>query len=808
MPARSKPICHWSVDGDRICALLGILLACTGAGFASLTMAEGVKLQLTPTLSIGSSDSAGIGSAGLPSSFEDTLMEVHLNGQNLHQTALVRVRPDGRVLARVKDLASWRLRTPDASVETYQNETYIPLDALGTVTYRVDAAAQSLRIDSPAENLLSSVLDARASTVATPHMPSAGGFLNYDLSAQRSQGMGTVGAQLELGVFAGGGVGTTQILNRDLSANGSFIRLESTLTMDRPEQLASLRLGDAISRGGAWGRPVRFGGIQWGTNFATQPDFVTFPLPSLSSSAALPSTAEVFVNNVRTYQHDIQAGPFSVRELPVVTGQGEVRMVVRDLLGREQVIVQPFYAVRSLLRRGLDDFSYEFGAARKNFALASNDYGQWLFAGTRRHGFTDRFTGEVHGEFAPGRQTLGFAATTLFPEAGVVDAAIAGSHSDLGGGGLLALGFDRQTPRLSFGLRTQLASRQFDQLGLAAGTQAPLRQTTAHVGWNDARVGSFGLGYIRMDNRGQPGNEVVSASYSRNLGPDWSLGLSAFRSLGGAQDYAVGLVLTHVLGKRTTASMSASRRNGPDSSLLQLQQNLPPGTGVGYRVLAGNEGSGRFEGALNLQNDYGTYTLEAARFHEVDAYRASVSGGLAELGGRTFLARRLGDSFAVVRVPGYPGVQVYAENQPVARTDSSGAALIPGLRPYQKNRLGIEQMDLPLDARIGALEVNAVPYYRSGYDVEFPVGKANGALLRIVTAEGRPVPAGALVRIAGREEAFPVALDGQVYISGLTQHNRVEVTLGNARCEFQIPYPETDAPLPDLGNFLCRGIAP
>lgn len=136
-------------------------------------------------------------------------------------------------------------------------------------------------------------------------------------------------------------------------------------------------------------------------------------------------------------------------------------------------------------------------------------------------------------------------------------------------------------------------------------------------------------------------------------------------------------------------------------------------------------------------------------------------------------------------------------------------ALVPGLRPYQKNRIGIEQNDLPLDARIDALEVYAVPYYRSGYDVEFPVAKANGALLRVVTADGRAVPAGATVHIAGREESFAVALDGQAYVSGLKRNNRMRVALPDARaCEFEVSYPQTDEPLPDLGSFVCVEIKP
>jgi len=185
-------------------------------------------------------------------------------------------------------------------------------------------------------------------------MPSPGAFLNYDFSAQHASGSASAGAQLELGAFAAGLVATTQVVNPNLAAHGRFTRLESTITLARPAQLASLRVGDSISRGG----------IQWVSDFAIQPEFITFPLPVLAGSSALPATAQVFVNNALSYQHDLDAGPFSMRGVPAVSGQGEVRMVVRDLLRREQVIVQQYYAARNLLRSGLDDFSYEFGRQR------------------------------------------------------------------------------------------------------------------------------------------------------------------------------------------------------------------------------------------------------------------------------------------------------------------------------------------------------------------------------------------------------------------------------------------------------------
>ena len=51
-----------------------------------------------------------------------------------------------------------------------------------------------------------------------------------------------------------------------------------------------------ISAAGAWGRSVRFGGIQFGTNFSTQPTLVTTPLLFAQGEAIVPSTVDVFVN--------------------------------------------------------------------------------------------------------------------------------------------------------------------------------------------------------------------------------------------------------------------------------------------------------------------------------------------------------------------------------------------------------------------------------------------------------------------------------------------------------------------------------
>ena len=117
----------------------------------------------------------------------------------------------------------------------------------------------------------------------------------------------------------------------------------------------------------------------------------------------MPSTVDVYVNNALVSRQSVPPGPFSITNIPIVSGTGEAQLVVRDLLGREQVITQPFYGAATLLKEGLADYSYELGAQRQNFGQTSSDYAKALASATYRKGVTESFTAELHGEAAQAR---------------------------------------------------------------------------------------------------------------------------------------------------------------------------------------------------------------------------------------------------------------------------------------------------------------------------------------------------------------------------------------------------------------------
>jgi outer membrane usher protein FimD/PapC len=137
----------------------------------------------------------------------------------------------------------------------------------------------------------------------------------------------------------------------DRHGNGGFeaIRLDTTYVYSDPRSLRRYRAGDFISGSLPWTRPVRMGGAQINLDFSMRPDLITFPVPSISGSAAVPSTVDVLVNGSTVRSGSVAPGPFEVPQVPVISGAGTVTTTVTDALGRQVTTELPFYASPVLL---------------------------------------------------------------------------------------------------------------------------------------------------------------------------------------------------------------------------------------------------------------------------------------------------------------------------------------------------------------------------------------------------------------------------------------------------------------------------
>ncbi len=769
---------------------------------AASVPAASVPAASTPA---ASTPAASMPSAAVP---RPVFYALEVNGEPRGSVRLMRL-PDGRFAARRADLEAWRLRLPDG-VETIElrGEPHLPLDVFAGVRIAIDEATQQLRLEVPAAYFEPTEVETRPRAPMPAPREHAGAWLNYDLFATEGNlpGSRTRGGQLEAAAFGRWGVLSSSHVYRDAPGVPDSVRLDTSWTIDDPEQELTLTLGDAIGTTGLWGRAVRFGGLRLGSNFGLNPTRITFPLPGVRGESALPTVTELYVDGVRRQVSNVPPGPFRITDVPVVTGQGEVRVVTRDLLGREQVTTLNYYASQLLLREGLDDWSLEFGRVRTDWGFASGDYGRGVAAYQHRRGLTDTLTGELRLEAIGSQRVAGIGATTLLGQAGTLSAAVAASDAPEGGGRLGYLGFERQSRRgLSFGARGQWTTPGFVQIGLPPGRQSPQRQLSGNLGFSLAG-GSLNMTMARQDLRDQPDVQVASLSFARALGRDVTLVASAYRAGGEVRANGASLTLVVALDRGVSASATASRADGSNAGFVQVQSQVPVGSGTGWRVLGGAGPQGRAEAGLLAQNDLAAATLEVGRAGEARAVRAGVSGSLATLGGHAFASRRVGEGFALIEVPGFRDVDVYVNNQPAGRTDRNGVAVVPRLLPWQSNPVRLEIDQLPLDATVDAVELDAVPWARSGTVVRFPVRRSQGALVRLVRADGTPLPVGATVRRDDDPTEFPVAERGETFMTGLPQRFRLEARWDDGACAAELRLPEPDGSLRRIGPITCEEV--
>jgi outer membrane usher protein len=420
-------------------------------------------------------------------------------------------------------------------------------------------------------------------------------------------------------------------------------------------------------------------------------------------------------------------------------------------------------------------------------------------------------TSEVRGEVLRGQTTVGAGGDYLIPLVGTVTGYFARSRRGDTNGTTALVGIERQSQPWSFGARSQWTSAGFAQVGLLPTQFAPARVSSVNVSYAARRGGSLSVAWVGEQNRDQADSELATMSYSISLGRFGSVSIFALRSLSGDRSTTLFAVFSATLSAATSLTLNAQSQRGGDSKGSDLytaavQRNLPAGEGAGYTAQMRSDGSR--EVTYSLQNNVGLYTVGAARSQGGSETRVGASGGVAMLDGDIFLSRRVEQSFAVVRIPDYPNVRVLADNQPVGRTGPDGSALIPRLRAYDSNLISIDQRDLPLDAEIGSLKVDAVPYFRSGINIVFPIHRSRGATFTIHLEDGSVLPVGSLLNIVGNDATYVVGYDGEVYVTGLDATTRLRAQWGSKACEFEVPFASSDEPLPDLGTFTCVGVAP
>lgn len=738
------------------------------------------------------------------------------------------VRVNGRELARMVKLREidGRVHMARDSAEYAgiplppQSADYIDITTLAGVVSAMDWQAYRLDLSIKALANGDNVVDFSRSRAADTHRTTAltALIVNYDLSAQATP----------QGTHAGGFV-TTRLARGPIAAESGWvfstsqapIRLDTSIQFDDPERMLTLKLGDFVQSSASESRAVRLGGLQVGSNFDLQPDFVSYPLPDFAGELAVPQQIDLLVNDRRLSSEDLQAGSFSLRNVPVSQGRGKLGVVVRDTLGRDQVLTLDFYSSRRLLDQGVSQWSLGIGRIRRRYGVSSGDYGPLALSGVLRRGMSRRFTGGASLEATAGLLNSGIEGTATLGGFAEVSLGLRASHFQRTGtrrsGRAITFNLASGGRGASARLSGRLVTSGYDDIASARGDPAPTSFLALSGSFDLGKLGSVSLNAAReWDTRIGPRiarltrSDVASISYRRDFGRATLVADVSARRLDGRTTVAGFVGVTLPLGTRSFVQASHYRDNagGNLTDVSYSKVAVVPGD-FGYGVQVQESRDDRVQANAVYQGSWGRVAAESEVTGGKVAARISARGGLVLAGGNLFAVKDGRSGMVLVDAGGVRGVELTRNNLPVVKSRRGGKVLVTGLASRVPMRVGIVRESLPVGAlaETGSESV-AVP---GGTVARLDLGIRHyrPVLVRLRDHRGNGFEPGSVVRSLPSGAETVVGFDSLVELNVAGSDDRVEVVMHDGSLCLatlaSLPDPSDVQPDSGLPVLTCEG---
>ncbi|MDM8053922.1 fimbria/pilus outer membrane usher protein [Klebsiella aerogenes] len=692
-------------------------------------------------------------------------------------------------------------------------KTLVDVGQLADVNVVYDQAGQMLKLtvpDSwlPEQHIGNSREQEYLQAISTPGL-----LFNYDsYSLASSAGDRTTSTSTEFRFFGPAGVFSNNAVirqnwssRRDDSQQG-YIRYDSLWKYSDPENMLSYQAGDVVSNALTWSSSVRLGGIRLSRNFSVRPDLVTYPLLNLSGSAAVPSSVDLFINGYKASSTQINGGPYTLTNVPYISGAGEATIVTTDALGRQVSTSVPFYVSNTLLRQGLSDFDFTLGALRNNYGIKNADYGAGAISAIYRYGLTNWLTLSMHTEDRQGLTNGGVGSDIAIGALGTLSLSASTSKGD-GQGDQYSAGYSYYGNIWGINYQHIQRSENFANLSSYRSTVTLSRQsdqaTLSLSPWGKI-LGSFSLGYFDIQAQDDSRTRLMNLSWSRSLWRNSSFNISINRDLQ-ANTYSSMMQITIPFDSFGSLQLSSQRASsGEWGQNVAYNRSAPADGGLGWNLAHSVTGDRYSQADLTWVNDVSTLSGGYYGSQHDNQGWFEAAGSVVLMDSSLFFARRISDAFIVVSTAGYPDVAVNYENRKVGTTDKSGHLLIPWATAWYPGKVTLDTLPLPTDVEAKVVEKRIAIRESSGALVDFPITRVRSASITLVDEAGNPLPPGTSVEEVSSQQSGLVGYDGLVWFSHLTQHNKLVIHAASGVCTAQFELPES-TPVPQrIGPISCH----
>lgn len=693
-----------------------------------------------------------------------------------------------------------------------EGETLVDVSQIPSVQFEYDQAGQMLKLKVPDSWLPEQRIDNTGEQNYHRPLSTPGLLFNYDsYSLVSSDNSKTTSTSTETRFFGAAGTFSNFAVIRQNWSSGNaeqqgYIRYDTLWKYSDTERMLSYQAGDVVSDALTWSSSVRLGGLRFSRNFSVRPDLVTYPLLNLSGSAEVPSSVDLFINGYKASSTQINGGPYTLTNVPYISGAGEATVVTTDALGRQVTTSVPFYVSNTLLREGLSDFDFSIGALRNNYGIKNADYGAGAVSAIYRYGVSNWLTLSTHTEDREGLTNAGIGSDISVGTLGTLSLSASASQGE-GNGNQLTSGYSYYSGIWGLNYQHIQRSADFDNLSSYRSTSTLSRQsdqaTLSFSPWGRV-LGSFSLGYFDIQAQDSSRTRLMNLSWSRGLWKNSSVNISVNHDLQ-ANSYSSMLQLIIPFDELGSVQISGQRSSsGEWGQNIAYNRSAPVEGGLGWNLAHSISGDNYSQADLTWVNKLAT--LSGGYYGSRDDRHGwfEAAGSVVLMDNSLFFARRINDAFIVVSTDGYPDVTVNYENRKVGATDKNGHLLIPWATAWYPGKVTLDTLPLPTDTEVPMVEQRIAVRESSGALVEFPVRRVRSATITLVDGAGQPLALGTPVEETTSHQVSVVGYDGIVWLSHLNRENKLVINADKGQCVVHFKLPE-QTPVPQrVGPISCQ----
>lgn|GEM_PF-1919920 len=753
------------------------------------------------------------------------VVEVIINKRSTIKTETVYINKKGEFLVPEEFFPSCNIKEKyiEKGKTTLEGSAYINLQMLDKIHIQFDKKSMELHVEMPVKAFETCSRKAKKTKKidingeyahCVKNIPYSN-YLNYSLSLAHQESKGNHQSSINflpelVSSTPYGFLRNSFLLKSDRKTN-EMIRLTSYWGIDDVDNLTRWRFGDARTQDTSWGGGIHFSGVQLSKGFNMDPGFIPYPQPSIKGSAATTTSIDILSRNVKLYEEDLPPGEFSVDQLPVVAGPGNLTVETTDLTGNKHTVTVSYYISPRSLKKGVSDYSFSLGMARKDFGRKSNNYENAVFSGNYSYGITDYLTGKTTFQTLSKGLSVGsiggVVPIKLLGASGVtLNSSIAASHLQGNTYYLTSYGADFRTLETTVGFRLTRNDKKFTNIATYPKSYASKKSIRSVVNQSFGLYGTISASYTDIKRSKKDHTKFAQLNYTKQVGRS-SLNFNVTRLIG--KETVYGIFLNIPLGDDMYSNTRVSHKKRITGS-TEIQKTVKD-YGIGYKVRGKYDDPNAASGEIFIKDQKMDFLGQANYTSLVSNYRANITGSIVQDGSDIFFTQRIFDGYGVVNTNKNKDVSVYRENHFIGKTSENGKLVIPTIISYIPTKVSIKTDDLSTNSSISATELSVISKFSSGVEIDFDIKNVHRLLLSVYSEGEKTLPKGTHGNI--NEKEVIVGNDGTIYLEIEDSVKKLEGVMnleGDKKCSISYSVDPTlyqnveEGDVINIGKIMCK----